>query len=318
MTARSKNIIVVPYDPEWTVLFEAQAQRIRAALGENCVDVHHVGSTAVPGLAAKPTLDIMIVVASRVEAREPLQELGFAYKGEINIPFRDYYTWRADPIHMNVHVVEPDSPELITILAFRDYLRTHDEMRERYGALKRELAEHPDAGVKKNKHLPQYTLGKDPLIREIMELIGVKACALRFCIHHNEWKQYHHLCRTRIFVRVYMEYDENHPNFTDPANTHFVLYYGAEIIGIAHTQSLAKPGEAAIRSIAVVPEHERQGHATFILKALEKWLKEQGVHTVRLHAAPEAVGFYKKYGYVEDYFDDVGINPDNIDMSKNI
>jgi GrpB-like predicted nucleotidyltransferase (UPF0157 family) len=83
----SKEIQLVPYDPNWPHIFEKEAMLIRRALSDNCITVHHVESTSVPGLTAKPKIDIIAVVRSGGLSISQLEKLGFSYKGEWNIPF---------------------------------------------------------------------------------------------------------------------------------------------------------------------------------------------------------------------------------------
>jgi GrpB-like predicted nucleotidyltransferase (UPF0157 family) len=130
------------YDPAWPAIFEAQAARVRAALGGAAVEVHHAGSTSVPGLGAKPILDMVLVVNdSTDEARyvPALEGAGFA----LRIREPDWFEHRllrgADPA-VNLHVFSVRCPEIARMLAFRDWLRTHEADRRLYEATKRDLA----------------------------------------------------------------------------------------------------------------------------------------------------------------------------------
>ena len=132
-----KNIIVTSYNPDWPRMFEAEAVKIREALGDNCVAVHHVGSTSVPGLSAKPVIDMIGVIKDPEKAIQPLETLGFKYKGEYNIPMRFYFN-RSEGVDTNLHVYEEGHPEIELNLLFRDYLRDHPEVREEYASSERE------------------------------------------------------------------------------------------------------------------------------------------------------------------------------------
>lgn len=81
-----KIIEVVPYDPNWPHIYEKEAALIGQALGGNCLAIHHIGSTAVPGLAAKPKIDIIAVVQDPLLVRDQLEKIGIHYRGEYNIP----------------------------------------------------------------------------------------------------------------------------------------------------------------------------------------------------------------------------------------
>lgn len=91
---------VVPYNPSWPCLFEEESQRITKTL--NCIEIHHVGSTSIPGLKAKPVIDMIVVVKDLTQTIEPLESLGYKYKGEYNIPFRKYFS-KSLPIKAHLH-----------------------------------------------------------------------------------------------------------------------------------------------------------------------------------------------------------------------
>src|SRR5580698_1970268 len=88
----ARTIEVVPYNPEWPQMFEAEAALIKKALGDNCIAIHHIGSTSIPGLSAKPIIDILPVVKDilKVDAK-PIEALGYQAKGENGMAFRRYF-----------------------------------------------------------------------------------------------------------------------------------------------------------------------------------------------------------------------------------
>ena len=139
-----QHLTVVEYDPEWQRMFECEAAVIRRILGANCVAVNHIGSTAVPGLVAKPVIDIMPVVKSLADVGLQAGEFakhGYEYMGEFGIAGRRYLRKGGDERTHQVHVFEEgDVRNVCRHLAFRDYLRTHGDVREGYAALKRRLA----------------------------------------------------------------------------------------------------------------------------------------------------------------------------------
>ncbi len=141
------EITIVRWDPDWPGRFAAEAERLRAALGDAAVRIEHVGSTAVPGLAAKPVIDVQISVRSLRPARRyrvPLEALGYAYTphyddfGEDRLPF--FGRPRRPPRSFHVHVCEAESEDERRHLAFRDWLVEHPEDARAYEMLKRELA----------------------------------------------------------------------------------------------------------------------------------------------------------------------------------
>lgn len=140
----AQHIIVTDYDPRWPAEYEKESEKIKAILGENCVAIYHIGSTAVPGLAAKPIIDIMPVVRSLEKTDQKSSEFekeGYEYLGEFGIRGRRYLRKGQDERTHQVHIFEEKNKADITRhLAVRDYLRTHREATEQYGCLKTELA----------------------------------------------------------------------------------------------------------------------------------------------------------------------------------
>ena len=144
MTAR---IIIAEYDPRWPVIYENEARAIRDALDDRLAAIEHVGSTAVPGLAAKPVIDIMPGVARASDLDRcvsPLVGLGYEYvpRYEASLPRRRYFRKRppGSSSAFHVHVVERGSEFWDRHLLFRDYLRAHPDVAREYERLKRELA----------------------------------------------------------------------------------------------------------------------------------------------------------------------------------
>lgn len=139
-----KTIRVVSYDEGWEDAFRREAARLREALGTVQLEIHHIGSTAVPGLAAKPVIDILLVVASleALDGREAaLVALGYKPKGENGIGGRRYYQLGGENRTHQVHAFVRGDYHIRRHLAFRDYLRTHSAAAEEYARLKREAAE---------------------------------------------------------------------------------------------------------------------------------------------------------------------------------
>ena len=160
------KIEVFPHDPRWQDEFEKEVGFIAAALGDNVTAVHHVGSTAIPDIYAKPVIDILAEVKkiSDVDSRGlRMESLGYQVMGEFGIPGRRYF--RKDDENgtrtHQVHVFEADSEEAIRHLVFRDFIVAHPDEAHSYSDLKRRLAAaHPDD--------PEaYMDGKDAFIKEI-------------------------------------------------------------------------------------------------------------------------------------------------------
>ncbi|HEY1484453.1 MAG TPA: GrpB family protein [Micromonosporaceae bacterium] len=140
------KITLDDYDPEWPKLFEVEAVRIRSALGPSALAIEHVGSTAVPGLAAKRRLDIDLIVADPADesAYVPvLEPAGYFLRSRDPEWYEHRCLWTEDH-GVNLHVFGPDCDEHLRHLIFRDWLRAHPADRDRYEAEKRRVAEeHP-------------------------------------------------------------------------------------------------------------------------------------------------------------------------------
>jgi len=140
-------IEVVPYDPHWPAMFHAASREIRAAIGAFISSIEHIGSTAVPGMAAQPVIDILIGVHSLSDAHlflPPLSPLGYVYvpENEDVFPERRYLHRIVEGQHTHhLHIVEPGSEFYRVQLLFRDHLRAHPQVAAEYTALKVRLAE---------------------------------------------------------------------------------------------------------------------------------------------------------------------------------
>lgn len=158
-----QHVVISDYDPAWPEEFRREAAAIARILGDNLTAIHHIGSTAVPGLAAKPIIDIMPVVRSlgAVDgARAALESLGYEYLGEFGIPGRRYMRKGGDERTHQVHVfAQGDTVNITRHLAFRDFLRAHPDVCAEYAALKRELA------ARYPYDIDAYCEGKDAFVR---------------------------------------------------------------------------------------------------------------------------------------------------------
>jgi GrpB-like predicted nucleotidyltransferase (UPF0157 family) len=134
-------VILAPYNPDWPHMAASQAVRLRV-LGPTLVTVHHIGSTSVPGLAAKPIIDLMPLVTNLVDLdrqRRNVEGLGFEWHGEFGISGRRYCTLsdQTGTRLVQLHFFSADSPEVDRHIAFRDYLRSHSDAAAAYEKEKR-------------------------------------------------------------------------------------------------------------------------------------------------------------------------------------
>jgi GrpB-like predicted nucleotidyltransferase (UPF0157 family) len=284
-----KSIEVVPYDPNWPGIFASESALIRQALGDNCLAIHHIGSTAVPGLAAKPKIDMIVVVKELLLGVKPIQQLGYVFKGEYNIPMRGYFNNKSaiDPFH--IHMYEEFHPEIELNLCFRDYLRKHPNKRDDYAKLKADLIQDESSFDKEQSPFTNYTLRKGYFIREVLREAGFNRVRMMQCNDDTEWLAAKHFRDTYFFGPCGIE-DKYTWTFNHAEHAHLVLYQGVEIIGYAHIQFSATPKgfavaswpdkRAAIRIIAVDENKRNQNSGSVFLALIEKWLKSLWVKSI--------------------------------------
>lgn len=159
-----RKIEVYSYDEKWKQMFKEEAAKLQIIFGNEIVDIHHIGSTSVPGLKAKPIIDIMPVVRdinSVDNYNISMQEIGYEPKGENGIPKRRYFQKGGENRTHHVHIYQTGSYEIKRHLAFRDYLRLHTDDMKKYADLKEELAQ------KFPYDIESYINGKNCLVKEI-------------------------------------------------------------------------------------------------------------------------------------------------------
>ena len=162
-----EHVAIVDADPKWPAQFHDEAKTLRLALGSTAVAVEHIGSTAVPGLAAKPILDILIGAAADRDddtLAKTLRGLRYQSLGEAGLPGRLYFSKRG-VVSCNVHVVLFDGKHWKTNLAVRDFLRAHPKRALEYAALKREAAKRSGGLLAYSQYKSEFM---DELVRTAM------------------------------------------------------------------------------------------------------------------------------------------------------
>jgi len=160
----NKTIDLEPYNPEWPRLYARLERQLRAALGAKTLMIEHVGSTSVPGLSAKPVIDVVLAVPDSADEGSyvpPLERLGYV----LRIREPDWFEHRllkSPAIDGNVHVFSRACPEIDRMLAFRDWLRTNDDDRKLYQRTKQELA------ARTWKYMQNYADAKSDVVGEIL------------------------------------------------------------------------------------------------------------------------------------------------------
>ena len=169
---KTKRVVVVAYDPRWKTEFEKIKSPIAEVLGNLAIAIEHVGSTSVPGLWAKPIIDLDVVIPNRdclEQVISKLKSIGYRHEGDLGIPGREAFCYDNKPEYMQHHlyVCCQDSEELHRHLAFRNYLRSHPDAAEEYGKVKREAAQ------KFPEDIDSYIDFKSNAIQKIYQICNV-------------------------------------------------------------------------------------------------------------------------------------------------
>lgn len=296
-----KSLSVIPYDPQWPDIFEQEVALIRQALGDNCLAIHHIGSTAVPGLYAKPKIDIIAVVKHGNRSIAELEGVGFAYKGEWNIPLKFGFSKRAKN-SINLHVFEENHPEIEANLLFRDYLRTHPEAKASYAALKKELLADDSSHERSEARFPYYTLRKGDFIRDILRLAGFSRLRILKCTDETEWQAARRFRDTYFFAPQGIQ-DPYTWTFYHEEHAHLVCYHGANIVGYAHIQFWPQ-SRSAIRILVIDETLRQQTLGSQFLGLIEAWLRALRIKSMHVESRPSSLRFYVKNGYSPMPFED--------------
>lgn len=164
LTPLAQPIQLAEYDPEWPRLFAREATRLQAILGERVRLLEHIGSTSVPGLAAKPIIDILLVVANSAEEPAYIPDLEAAgYVLRVREPnWYQHRLFKGPDTDINLHVFSSGCPEIERVLVFRDWLRSNAADRQLYERTKRELAR------QEWKYMQNYADAKTAVVEEIL------------------------------------------------------------------------------------------------------------------------------------------------------
>jgi GrpB-like predicted nucleotidyltransferase (UPF0157 family)/Ser/Thr protein kinase RdoA (MazF antagonist) len=302
------RVEIKPYDPNWPSAFEIEAKRIKEALGHNCLAIHHIGSTSVPGLAAKPIIDMIPVVKDITEVDSynvAMEALGYKAMGEYGIPLRRYFQKGLERRTHNIHVFEQNNPEIDRHLKFRDWMRTHPDDMQAYAELKRNLA------IRFKNDIFSYCLGKEDFVAAIDKKAGWLAFRFVKALTPREWQAAKHFRDTYFFGPHGIE-DPYTWTFNHEEHAHLVLYQGTEIVAYAHIQFWPDK-RTAIRIIATDENKRNQRFGSKFLALIEKWLRSLGVKSIHAESRQSSLRFYLKNGYTEMSFND----PENHESDPN-
>lgn len=170
MSAKSEVIEIVRYNPRWTVAYQQEKELITAALKQEIIDIQHIGSTFIPGLSAKPIIDILVAVPQLAAAEKyssKLQKINYQYIYYAENVDRLFFR-KGTPRTYHVHIVEYASWTYWRHILFRDYLIAHPQTAQQYEQLKREMA------IKFKVDREAYTESKTQFIQSIVALALVE------------------------------------------------------------------------------------------------------------------------------------------------
>ena len=159
--------IITAHDPEWRALFAMERRKLSEIFGPAALSIHHIGSTSIPDIWAKPVIDILVEAGdlARIDAcTAGMTAIGYEARGEYGIPGRRYFARRAivgERAGIHIHIYEQGSPHITRHIAFRDYLLARPDAAAKYSALKRSIAD--PSGVLP----PDYVARKEDFVREI-------------------------------------------------------------------------------------------------------------------------------------------------------
>jgi GrpB-like predicted nucleotidyltransferase (UPF0157 family) len=170
----SSQIEIIAYDPRWPWLFQWEADRIKSVLNQRAHRIEHIDSTSVPGLAAKPTIDLLLVVANTINEADYLPALeGAGYRLKIREPeWHEHRMLKGPDTDINLHIFSDGCPEIDKILTFRNWLRSNESDRELYARTKRELA------TKDWNQIQDYANAKTEVIEMIISRASQSADSL--------------------------------------------------------------------------------------------------------------------------------------------
>lgn len=160
------TVRLTPYTNKWERLFEEEKSRLQGVIGRYVLDIQHVGSTSIPGMVAKPIIDIAIAVKNFEEASvciKPIEQLGYEYKGENGISRRHFFV-KGNPRTHHIHMNEIGSRDWNDQIIFRNYLTHHEEIAKEYSELKMVLAQRYPTDRQ------AYQDNKAPFIERVLQL----------------------------------------------------------------------------------------------------------------------------------------------------
>ena len=260
------KIEVVPYNKNWPILFDREAVHIQECLQDNFIEIHHVGSTSVEGLCAKPQIDIIIVAKDIILAAKQLNYLSYISRGEMFIPFHQFCKKNLQGYGYNVHIYEKGDAQIELNLMFRDALRNNENLKNEYAKLKMELVKQEKLHSKSSGGIKGYNLEKNNFILKVREKAGFNRFYMTYSVHYNEWSNYHKIMRESFFEPKNLSYKYSNETLHEEDSYYFVFYKGVKIIGAASIHY------NIVRNIATDKGYEK--YLSQMQGLLQKWISE--------------------------------------------
>lgn len=302
---------IVPYDPEWPVRFETEAARLRSIFGVGRFEIHHVGSTAVPGLAAKPEIDILAVYhGAEISAStdRQLKDLGYRRGGDLT-PGHHFFKRDVDGVRTHkLHLIQAFHPKIAHLLTFRDNLRANEVLRSEYEKLKLRLERENVSGIR------EYLDGKEPFIdavvlgRPFEDLAkGSAPRPIYVAVEAADQPDIDRLLAISDAVAARLYPGEFRRPLTGRALSHtdastFVARDASgQALGCAALMDLSD-GAVELKRMIVEPEHAGQGVGRALLLAILQAARDRGIRRVLLEVGirnVEARRLYESAGFRE-------------------
>lgn len=215
--SENKANILQCHSCNWEADYKNEAELLKKVLADNLVEVHHIGSTAIKDIMAKPKIDIAVAVKD-LKTTLILAEIGYKFKGEYNIPLRFFFS-KKGKVEVNLHVMLAGNHELEGFLRFRDYMNANEQARKEYSDFKVKVR---NLRLEKESEqiFDKYTLAKNEVIPPFIRKSGFNKICMRFVSHYKEEQYEQEICEANNFT----------PSSDD---IRVVLYKGADIIGYA-------------------------------------------------------------------------------------
>lgn len=301
---------LLPYDQSWPEQFETKKKNISDILGDCILEIHHMGSTSVPGMMAKPQLDILVIVDDLDNARAKVSEMekrGFVSRGNYTHIGEEYFT-EDGPLGqrlVSIHVLPVGHEQIEKILSFRDYLRENEEARNRYLAVKKELYQ------KYADNYHEYDSGKGLVIKELQEkaVEWRRTKNIRSVMENKDEgtinvklveSQAELLLAKEIRRQVFqleqnidfeLEFDSK-----DAEAEHFIAYLDNEAVGTTRVRYMAEK-TAKLERLAVLRAYRGVGVGKKIMHYVIDYLKVKGIKKIMLNSQEQAKKFYEDIGF---------------------